>query len=107
MCPEAHFLMGRQPLASVRSTVFAMQSRTVGPGRWKSRRGATATSRMPTLPEPPTCRWVGRDAVIAGAGWGLRFCEGCEETEAPRADELQILRDLKARTAAAHGAEGE
>ena len=48
---------------------------------------------------------VDRKAVADSTGWQIRFAEKCAVTEAPRATALEVLRDLKARTAAAHGAQ--
>ena len=39
-------------------------------------------------------------------GWEIRFAEHCEETEAP-SHGTGTLRDLKARTAVAHGFPGD
>jgi len=39
----------------------------------------------------------------AQCGWLLRFAPGVAEAAAPAAEELRVLRDLQARTAAAHG----
>ena len=50
---------------------------------------------------------VSREAICANAQWEVKITPECGETEPPRQDELKELRDLKARTAAAHGAEGE
>ncbi len=50
---------------------------------------------------------VDRETIAANTGWKIQFEERCSETERPRAEELQVLRDLKARTAAAHGVQGE
>lgn len=50
---------------------------------------------------------VSRETIIAGTGWAIRFAEACHETPAPSATELETLRDLKKRTAAAHGIQGE
>lgn len=49
---------------------------------------------------------VDRAKIAENTGWEIRFSEECGETEAPRAEVLNVLRELKARTAAAHGAEG-
>jgi glutaconate CoA-transferase subunit B len=48
-----------------------------------------------------------REAISANTGWQVQFDENCFETEGPRPEELKVLRDLKARTAAAHGVQGE
>ncbi|MDE3105731.1 MAG: CoA-transferase subunit beta [Acidobacteriota bacterium] len=50
---------------------------------------------------------VTRDRIVASTGWPVQFSAECEETEAPRETELAVLRDLKARTAAAHGETGD
>ncbi|WP_312379872.1 CoA-transferase subunit beta [Pseudomonas oryzihabitans] len=46
---------------------------------------------------------VTREQVVAATGWALRFADQVATTEAPTATELAALRDLQARTAAAHG----
>lgn len=50
---------------------------------------------------------VTRETVSSGTGWKVQFADSCDRTEPPSAEELQVLRDLKARTAAAHGVQGE
>lgn len=47
---------------------------------------------------------VTRDQLIEATGWPLNFSADVAETEPPTADELEVLRDLHARTARAHGA---
>ncbi|MGH9703918.1 MAG: CoA-transferase subunit beta, partial [Candidatus Acidiferrales bacterium] len=47
---------------------------------------------------------VSVDQVIGATGWPLRVALHVETTLAPTASELSALRDLHARTAAAHGA---
>jgi len=46
---------------------------------------------------------VSRGRVAAETGWPLTFAATVEETPPPSARELEVLRDLHARTAAAHG----
>ena len=46
---------------------------------------------------------VTREQVQQNTGWDVRFCPDCSETMPPDSRELSVLRDLKARTAAAHG----
>ncbi len=46
---------------------------------------------------------VDRAAIVANTGWNIQFAQECEQTAPPTATELAVLRDLKARTAAAHG----
>lgn len=50
---------------------------------------------------------VDRKTIADSTGWKIRFAKGCDVTEVPRPAELEALRALKARTAAAHGVEGE
>jgi glutaconate CoA-transferase subunit B len=50
---------------------------------------------------------VDRGTIAANTGWQIQFAEGCGETERPRAEELQVLRELKARTAVAHSVQGD
>lgn len=50
---------------------------------------------------------VDRKTIADSTGWQIRFAEGCGVTEIPGPEELEMLRDLKARTAAAHGAQGD
>lgn len=45
--------------------------------------------------------------ITANCGWQIQFDEDCAQSEPPTEEELRVLRDLKARTAAAHGVEGE
>ncbi|RDJ26869.1 CoA-transferase subunit beta [Bosea caraganae] len=46
---------------------------------------------------------VTREQVAAGCAWPLRFAETVSETPPPTAQELDVLRDLHARTRKAHG----
>jgi glutaconate CoA-transferase subunit B len=46
---------------------------------------------------------VTREQVIAATGWELRFAQNVEYSAEPTETELSALRDLEARTAAAHG----
>jgi glutaconate CoA-transferase subunit B len=46
---------------------------------------------------------VPREQVIEATGWKLRFADKLAETPPPTDRELKVLRDLQARTAAAHG----
>ncbi|QXH36775.1 CoA-transferase subunit beta [Pseudomonas muyukensis] len=46
---------------------------------------------------------VSREQIVAATGWPIRFADSVVETPAPSAVELSALRDLEARTAAAHG----
>ncbi|ALZ86239.1 MULTISPECIES: CoA-transferase subunit beta [Pseudomonas] len=46
---------------------------------------------------------VTREQVVAATGWAIRFADQVATTAAPTATELDALRDLQARTNAAHG----
>jgi len=46
---------------------------------------------------------VTRERVIEQTGWPVTFAATVDETPAPTARELDVLRDLHARTAVAHG----
>ena len=48
-------------------------------------------------------RGIDREMIAKSTGWEIRFAENCAATEPPNSTELETLRDLKARTAAAHG----
>ncbi|HEV2404908.1 MAG TPA: CoA-transferase subunit beta [Ktedonobacterales bacterium] len=62
-------------------------------------------------PEPPSHEMVvtsihpgvTREQIVAATGWPIRFAERIRETEPPTSAELLALRDLQARTRAAHG----
>ena len=46
---------------------------------------------------------VTREQIQQNTGWDVRFRSDCSQTIPPGTRELAVLRDLKARTAAAHG----
>jgi glutaconate CoA-transferase, subunit B len=46
---------------------------------------------------------VGREQITEATGWPVRFAEKVEQTHPPTPVELEVLRDLQARTARAHG----
>jgi glutaconate CoA-transferase, subunit B len=47
---------------------------------------------------------VTREQIRANTGWDVKFAEAANETAPPTAFELEVLRDLNARTERAHGA---
>ena len=49
---------------------------------------------------------ITREQVRGKTGWDLRFAEQVDETAAPGIEELEVLRELHARTARAHGTAG-
>jgi glutaconate CoA-transferase, subunit B len=46
---------------------------------------------------------VTREKIAAHTGWPVRYASSVAETPAPTAQELEVLRELNARTARAHG----
>jgi glutaconate CoA-transferase, subunit B len=48
---------------------------------------------------------VERETIQAQTGWQVKFADDCGQTAEPTPEELSVLRDLKARTAKAHGFE--
>jgi glutaconate CoA-transferase subunit B len=46
---------------------------------------------------------VSREDIQESCGWTVRYADDLGETPAPTAEELGVLRDLNARTRAAHG----
>jgi glutaconate CoA-transferase subunit B len=46
---------------------------------------------------------VSREQIGEATGWPVRFAERVDQTPPPTATELEVLRDLQARTARAHG----
>ena len=46
---------------------------------------------------------VAREQVVDATGWPIKFAAKVGETPLPTAKELQVLRELYARTEAAHG----
>ena len=48
-----------------------------------------------------------RQVIQAETGWAIQFAEDCVQTPLPTEEELTTLRELKARTAKAHGVDGE
>jgi glutaconate CoA-transferase subunit B len=48
-------------------------------------------------------RGVTREQVVEATGWKIKFADKIGETPPPTDKELKVLRELHARTAAAHG----
>jgi glutaconate CoA-transferase subunit B len=88
----------------------------------KSRAALGVTTKGPTKvitdlclmqPDPETCELTvtalypgaTREKIVSECGWSLRFAAEQGETPAPSAEELEVLRSLHARTAAAHGSD--
>jgi glutaconate CoA-transferase subunit B len=46
---------------------------------------------------------VTREQIQESTGWPVRYAAALDETPAPTAQELEVLRELNARTARAHG----
>jgi glutaconate CoA-transferase subunit B len=95
---------------------------SLGHGRSGRERAALGIrSKGPTLlvtdlcvmrPEPATNEMivtsmhpgVSREQIVENTGWDVRFAPAVRETVPPTVNELEVLRDLHARTARAHGA---
>ena len=93
---------------------------TVGFGRdGKARNNVSNIGKGPTIvitdlcilkPDPGTKELVvtslhpsvTRKDVVDATGWDIRFADNTETTPEPTAKELEVLRDLKARTHAHH-----
>ena len=46
---------------------------------------------------------ITREQIAENTGWPVRYAANVAGTEPPTAEELQVLRELHARTARAHG----
>ncbi len=110
--------MAMSPRAFVDKLSFVT---SFGHGKGKGSREALGlTTKGPTkvvtdlcvlAPDPQTLELVvaslhpgvTREAATAACGWPLRFSDQVTETPPPTATELGVLRELHARTRAAHG----
>ena len=117
-CGEIFIIM-RQSRRSFVAQLDILTS--LGHGRNGTERQASGVkTKGPTLlisdlcsmsPDPDTKEFVvrslhpgvTREQVRENTGWEIRFAENVEETPPPNRMELEALRDLNARTAAAHG----
>jgi glutaconate CoA-transferase, subunit B len=117
-CQRIYIVMRHNPRAFVRKLDFVTSLGHGPTGR--ERRALGVTTDGPALlvtdlctmrPEPDSHEFVvvsvhpgvTPEAVRAATGWEVRFAATVEETPPPTAIELEVLRDLDARTAAAHG----
>jgi glutaconate CoA-transferase subunit B len=46
---------------------------------------------------------VTREQIVEATAWPIRFAADAAPTEPPSGEVLEVLRDLQARTQAAHG----
>jgi glutaconate CoA-transferase subunit B len=117
-CGRVFIIMRHHPRAFVPRLDFIT---TLGHGpTGRERRQLGIPTAGPTLlvsdlcilePEPETHEFVvtalhpgvTRQQVRDNTGWPVRFAPTVSETEPPKAEELETLRDLNARTARAHG----
>ncbi len=117
-CQEIFITMAMSPRAFVDKLSFVT---SFGHGKGKGSREALGlTTKGPTkvvtdlcvlAPDPQTLELVvaslhpgvAREAATAACGWPLRFSDQVTETPPPTATELGVLRELHARTRAAHG----
>jgi glutaconate CoA-transferase, subunit B len=118
-CGEIFIIMRQSKRSFVREIDFVT---SLGHGRnGTERRDAGVKTKGPTLlisdlcsmsSDPSTKEFVVRslhpgvtcEQVRENTGWAIRFAETLEETPPPNRMELEVLRELNTRTAAAHGA---
>lgn len=118
-CQRIYIVMRHNPRAFVQTLDFLT---SLGHGRTgRERRELGVGTEGPVLlvsdlctmrPQPETKEFevvslhpgVSADQVRAQTGWPIVFATSVDETPAPTPVELDALRDLNARTAAAHGA---
>lgn len=118
-CQRLYIVMRQSPRSFVRALDF-LTSLGHGP-TGRERRALGVRTDGPVLivtdlctmrPEPETNEFlvatlhpgVSRDQVREQTGWEVRFAADVTETPPPSPGELEVLRDLNARTARAHGA---
>jgi glutaconate CoA-transferase subunit B len=119
-CSEIFITMVMGPRGFVEKLPFVTSlGHGSGPG---SRRALGVASKGPTKvitdlcvlePDSRSCELsvtalypgVTREQVQEQCGWQMKFAVELPETPAPTAEELQVLRDIQARTAAAHGSD--
>jgi glutaconate CoA-transferase subunit B len=115
---KTFIIIKHSPRTLVRELEFVT---SIGHGRTgKERKGLGLKTAGPALlvtdlcimqPDPATNEFtvtsvhpgVSCERVRENTGWEARFAEGVQETPPPTAHELEVLRDLNARTARAHG----
>ncbi|HKV83409.1 MAG TPA: CoA-transferase subunit beta [Ktedonobacterales bacterium] len=113
------FLMLKQSARAFVSTLdFITTVGYLDGGDARARLGLTGAGPVAVItdlcvlePEPPSHEMVvasvhpgvTRERISAATGWPIRFAERVRETEPPTDGELLALRDLQARTRAAHG----
>jgi glutaconate CoA-transferase subunit B len=120
-CGQVFIVMAQGPRSFVKHVDFLT---TLGHGRTgRERRELGIATKGPVLlvtdlcvmrPEEETHEMIVRSLhpgttraqVSEATGWDLRFAEEVTETTPPSAEELEVLRELHARTARAHGAAG-
>jgi glutaconate CoA-transferase, subunit B len=118
-CGQVFIVMKQGKRSFVRQLDFLT---SMGHGRTgRERRDMGIRTKGPTLlvtdlcimrPDPETnemmvaCMHPGatREQIRENTAWDVRFADTVEETTPPAPDELEVLRDLHARTARAHGA---
>ena len=117
-CGEIFIIMAQSPRAFVGELPFVT---SMGHGRTgRERRELGLKTKGPTRlitdlcvfePDPETHEMtvtsihpgVTRERIQENTGWPVRYAATVGETPAPNAEELAVLRELQARTRAAHG----
>jgi glutaconate CoA-transferase subunit B len=120
LCKQVYVVMTQTPRAFVERVDFVTSFGHGTGGNHRQR--LDIRTQGPTLlvsdlclmrPDPLTKEWVvtslhpgvTREAVQRQTGWPILFADALEQTPAPNAVELAVLRDLQARTARAHSKE--
>ena len=120
-CGQVFIVMRQNPKSFVNKVDFLT---TLGHGRTgRERRELGIGTRGPTLVVSDLCIMrpevesnemvvtslhpgITREQVRAATGWDVRFASDPMETDRPTAGELEVLRELHARTAKAHAGSG-
>jgi glutaconate CoA-transferase, subunit B len=117
-CQRIYIVMRHNPRAFVNTLDFVTSLGHGPTGRERRALGVTTegpalivTDLCTMVPDPDSKEFavvtlhpgVTREQVRDATGWDVRFADLVAETPAPTSHELDVLRDLNARTARAHG----
>ncbi len=119
-CGEIYIIMAQSPRSFVNKLDFITSIGHGEGGDHRERLGlkTKGPTRLVTdlaifAPDPETKEMtivsihpgVSRERIQENTGWPVRYANDVAETEPPRKEELEVLRELHARTAKAHGAQ--
>jgi glutaconate CoA-transferase subunit B len=117
-CGEIYIIMAQSPRSFVSKLDFITSMGHGEGGDHRARLGlkTKGPTRLVTdlaifAPDPETKEMtivsihpgVTRERIQQNTGWPVRYANDVAETEPPRREELEVLRELHARTAKAHG----